>query len=404
MGARRPAAGRDLVSAGWWALRTTWVTSPGLSVTFIVFAALKSVAPAGFALVAQGLINIVIHGRSQADGNAALLWPWLAAGVVFAAIEALIPIIGPYCRQRLGDELNLAITPTVLRHASELDLATLDDPRNREIVDRAEHTAAVAVAKFITELEAVVTSSLQLLFLAAILTRIEPLVLAVVAPLAIPYLLFEWRRKTRKHARELARNTGRRWGRYFASTLLTREGIAEIRVLGLSTMLLDQFRSVLRKLADEDRRDLREGVILGSIFALLTTVGLYAVFARVAVRVVHGALLVGDIAVFVAASGRLRSSLDRGIAALGSLIEQLFDIAQLLEFLGLRSQASASGSTSRVVAQTPARPAGPGEALHRGRLVHVPGRARARPAVFPGRPTRRSWPWLAPMEPGRPRW
>ena len=248
MGDRRPAAGRGLVSAGWWALRTTWVTSPALSVTFIVFAALKSVAPAGFALVAQGLINIVIHGRSQADGDAALLWPWLTAGVVFAAIEALIPIIGPYCRQRLGDELNLAITPTVLRHASELDLATLDDPRNREIVDRAEQTAAVAVAKFITELEAVVTSSLQLLFLAAILTRIEPLVLAVVAPLAIPYLLFEWRRKTRQHARELARNTRRRWARYFASTLLTREGIAKIRVLGLSAMLLDQFRSVLRKL------------------------------------------------------------------------------------------------------------------------------------------------------------
>jgi ATP-binding cassette subfamily B protein len=352
-GVGRPAAAGTVVSAGWWALRTTWEASPGLSLAFIVFAVLRSVAPAGIALVARGLINVVIHALAQGSRDATLLWPWLAAGLVFGAIEALVPIGGQYCRQRLADELNLAITPRVLRHASELDLATLDDPRNREIVDRAQHTAATTLTRFIIDLEMAVTGVLQVLFLAVILTRIEPLVLVVVAPLAIPYLLFEWRRKTREHARELARNTKRRWVRYFASTLTMREGLAEIRVLGVGTMLLDQFRAVMGKLADEERRILREGLTLGSIFALLTTVGLYAVFARVAVRVVHGALSVGDIAVFVAASGRLRSGLDRSITALGSLIEQTLGVVQLLEFLGLRSRV--------VVGQAPVRAPAPGE-------------------------------------------
>jgi ATP-binding cassette subfamily B protein len=147
-----------------------------------------------------------------------------------------------------------------------------------------------------------------------------------------------WRRKTRQHARELARNTKRRWVRYFASTLTAREGLAEIRVLGLGAMLLDQFRSVMAKLAAEDRQILRAGLTLGSAFAVLMTVGLYVIFGLVAVRVVHGALSVGDLAVFVAASGRLRSSLDRSITSLGSLVEQLLGIVQLLEFLDLRSQ------------------------------------------------------------------
>ena len=350
---RRPATAGKMVSAGWWTLKTAWKASPALSLAFIVFAVLRSVAPAGIALVARGLINVVIHALGQGSRDATLLWPWLAAGVVFGAIEALVPIAGQYCRQRLADELNLAITPRVLRHASELDLATLDDPRNREIVDRAQHMAATTLTRFIIDLEMVVTGILQVLFLAAILTRIEPLVLLVVAPLAIPYLLFEWRRKTREHARELARNTKRRWVRYFASILTMREGLAEIRVLGVGAMLLDQFRAVMGKLADEERQILREGLTLGSIFALLTTVGLYAVFARVAVRVVHGALSVGDIAVFVAASGRLRSGLDRSITALGSLIEQTLGVVQLLEFLGLRSQV--------VVGQAPVRGPAPGE-------------------------------------------
>ena len=326
------------VSAGWWALQTTWEASPGLSLAFIAFAILRSVAPAGIALVARGLINVVIRQLAHGTHDATPLWPWLAGGLVFGAIEALVPIGGQFCRQRLADELNLAITPRVLRHASELDLATLDDPENREIVDRAQHTAATTVTGFVTDLEMAVTGFLQVFFLAVILTRIEPWVLVVVAPLSIPYLLFEWRRKARDHTRELARNTKRRWVRYFASVLMTREGLAEIRVLGVGAMLLEQFRSVMGKLVDEDRRILREGLTLGSIFAVLTTVGLYAVFARVAFRVVNGALSVGDVAVFVAASGRLRSGLDRSITALGSLVERTLGVIQLLEFLGLRSR------------------------------------------------------------------
>jgi ATP-binding cassette subfamily B protein len=116
------------------------------------------------------------------------------AGLVLGAIESLTATIAPYCRQRLADELNLAITPRMLRHATELDLATLDDPRNREIVDRAEQTAATTVTRFITDLDVTVTGFVQVLFLAVILARIEPLVLAVTVPLAVPYLLFEWRR------------------------------------------------------------------------------------------------------------------------------------------------------------------------------------------------------------------
>lgn len=334
-----------MVSAGWWALRTTWEASRGLSLAFVGLAILRSVAPAGIALVARGLINVIVHALAQGSRDATLLLPWLGAGLLFGAIEALVPAGGQYCRQRLADALNLTITPRVLRHASGLDLATLDDPENREIVDRAQHTAATTLTRFVADLEMAVTGLLQVLFLAVILTRIEPLVLAVVGPLAIPYLLFEWRRKTREHARELARNTKRRWMRYFASTLTMRDGLAEIRVLGVGAMLLDQFRTVMGKLADEERRILREGLTLGSTFALLTTVGLYMVFARVAVRVVHGALSVGDIAVFVAASGRLRSGLDRSITALGSLVEQTLGVVQLLQFLGLRSRV--------VVGQTP---------------------------------------------------
>jgi hypothetical protein len=74
---RSPVVG-PVVSAARWALRTTWETSPGLSVACTVFAVLRTVAPAGIALVARGLINVVIHGRAEGTGATAQLWSWLA--------------------------------------------------------------------------------------------------------------------------------------------------------------------------------------------------------------------------------------------------------------------------------------------------------------------------------------
>jgi len=59
------------------------------------------------------------------------------------------------------------------------------------------------------------------------------------------------------------------------------------------------------------------------------------------------------VAVFVAASGRLRSGLDRSITALGSIVEETLGVVQLLEFLGLQSRV--------VVGQVPARSTASGE-------------------------------------------
>jgi ATP-binding cassette subfamily B protein len=71
------------------------------------------------------------------------------------------------------------------------------------------------------------------------------------------------------------------------------------------------------------------------LFAILTTAAFNVIFARVVWLVVQDSLTVGDVAVFLAVSSRLRLTLERGIAEGSDALEHALHIGRLREFLAL---------------------------------------------------------------------
>ena len=329
---RAPAA----LGATWWALTTTWTVNPGLTGGFLLCAILRSLTAPGIALVARGLINAAVAAARHEGPGLAAFAPWLAAAFGLAAVEAVLPMLGRFCRDRLADDMGLAMTSRVLEHGAALDVAALDRAEHREIVDRAQHDAATVLPRFIGELETGVTTGAQTLLLTAVLAHVEPLVLVVVAPLAVPYVLGAYRRIMARRARISQDHAARRWSRYFSSLLLAPRARAEVRLLGLAPLFLERCRAVLTELRDEHRSILRGDLVRGSIFALVTTIGLYAIFVRLALRVVAGSATVGDVAIFAAAAPRLRGALDRAIRAFHDVMEQMLAVETLRAFFDLR--------------------------------------------------------------------
>ena len=70
-----------------------------------------------------------------------------------------------------------------------------------------------------------------------------------------------------------------------------------------------------------------------SVFAVLTIIGSYLVFTRVALQVVRGVLTVGDIVVFAGVSTRLRLTLERLVTTVSEVMEQAIHVANLRNFL-----------------------------------------------------------------------
>jgi ATP-binding cassette subfamily B protein len=331
---------KQLLSSTGWALKLIWSTNPGLTLGFMVSSLVRGVVPAGVALFGRGLINAFVGSVGRGEGAIESLWPWLALGFGLAILEAVSPLTDKFFTQRLHDDVNLRITGDILDHATRLEVAFFEDPRRREMIERAQQSPADHFIGFVCETQAAVTNFVQAVCLLAILVVIEPLILLVLAPSAVPYLFFHWRLSRRYYLEEYHRTPNRRWTNYFVTLLTNRSSVAEIKLLGLAPFLVKQFRSLIAQFRDQDKLLHKRSLAGSSIFAVVTTIAFYMIFVRVVLRAVGGALTLGDIAIFAGATSRLRFTLERAILAVSKAMEQTLYISNLIEFFNVKPRIS----------------------------------------------------------------
>jgi ATP-binding cassette subfamily B protein len=143
--------------------------------------------------------------------------------------------------------------------------------------------------------------------------------------------LYAWRRR---------RTSAERHAGYY-QWLLTGEAHAkEIRLFDLGALFIGRFRDVRRTLRRErlhlaTRRSLTE---LVTQFA--GTLTIFGAFAYIAYRTVHGALTLGDLVMYYQAFQRGQGYLRDILGGLANLYEDSLFLANLYEFLDLRSRVA----------------------------------------------------------------
>ena len=335
---------KQLLASTRWALRLIWSTNPWLTLGLVASSLVRGIVPAGVAIFGRGLINAFVAGTGKGTEAVESLLPWLSLGFGLAIFEAISPLTEKFFTQRLHDDVNLKITNDILDHAARLEVAYFEDPRRRELIERAQQNPADHFISFVRETQAALTAFLQTISLVAILVVIEPFVLLVLAPSALPYLFFHWRLSRQYYLEEYQRTPKRRWTGYFVSLLTNRNSVTEIKLLGLAPFLIKQFGELIAQFRDQDKLLHRRSLAGSSIFAVATTVAFYVIFVRVVLRALGGALTVGDIAIFGGATSRVRFTLERVILAVSSAMEQTLYISNLIEFFNVQPRVSSSSS------------------------------------------------------------
>ena len=330
-----------------WALGLIWSTNAFLALGLVTSSLVRGIVPAGVAIVGRALINAFVDHSGRGGEALEALLPWLGFGFGLAFFEAISPLTEKFFTQRLHDDVNLKITGDILDHAARLDVAFFEDPRRREMIERAQQNPADHFINFVRETQAALTNFLQTISLVAILVLIEPWVLLVLAPSALPYLFFQWRLSRRYYLEEYHRTPKRRWTHYFVSLLTDRHSLTEIKLVGLAPFLIRQFRLLITQFRDQDRSLHRRSLAGSSIFAAVTTVAFYVIFVRVVLKALAGVLTVGDIAIFGGATSRVRFTLEKVIQSISSAMEQTLYISNLIDFLNVKPRIRSGSNLVR---------------------------------------------------------
>ncbi|WP_337287525.1 ABC transporter ATP-binding protein [Candidatus Methylomirabilis sp.] len=341
----------NLLTSIRWALRLTWSTSPLLVSGVVISTCGRALIPAGLALTARGLINGLVGLLNRGSDDFSVLIPWLLLGFGLAAVQAMSDVTSRYLIQRLNDDLHLKITADILTHAAGLDIAFFEDHRFHDAMERARQDTAKHFSQFLISIIAVVNNALQLGSLLAILIVIEPFIAAILAPVALPYLFFQVQLAKRRHLKEQARTTGRRWASYFVRLLTSPQSAAEVRLLDLAPLLIDRYRTLVTEFRDQDRKLHWRGFLESSSFALLAAVVFYLIFGWVVYRALKAGLTIGDVTIYAGASSVLRSNLANVIQSMSSAVEHALFVSNLKEFLNIRPWIQDTGSTVPVSRQ-----------------------------------------------------
>ena len=323
----------ELVRRGHWALGRSWAASPGITSGIVAASLSAGVLPAGLALTGRGLVDAAaaaLAGDAAARGRATA---WLAAGLALATATALVRALDALLERRLHDELGYRVAADIVDHAGTLDLASFEDPRFQDLLERARRGTADNVHRFLVSLLQLATNGAQALSLFAILVVVEPLAVPVLLALSLPYVVYQGRTARRFHELEQSRTTRRRWSEYFLSRSIGREAIGEVRLLDLAPLLGERFKNTLRGFIEQDRALHRRNFAGAAVFGAASTVAVYLLFSRVVSRALADSLSVGDVAIFGAAAMGLRNAVESVVVALRDAFQHVLFVAHLAEFL-----------------------------------------------------------------------
>jgi ATP-binding cassette subfamily B protein len=337
---------RTLQRSAAWALREAWATGPSLLAGVSAISLVRGLIPAGLALSARGIVNGAVtglHGGAPAVGP---LLPWLLLGFFLTVLEGLCGLAIPLLRQRLRDQLATRLTSAVMTHAAALDLVFLEDPRAQDALQRAKDDPAGHVTTFLTNAISAASNALQIASLVAILVVIEPWVVAVVLLLTVPYLWSQGRLAAEQHALETSRTAKRRWTQYFVGTLTSAASAGEVQLLRLAPLLTGRFRALMDELRTADWQLARRGFCRGAGFVTIATAAIYAAFVHVCWRVLHGGLSVGDLAIFGAASARMRQTLESFVQLGTQAVGETLFVGDVIDFLATRPRPDAAATAT----------------------------------------------------------
>jgi ATP-binding cassette, subfamily B, bacterial len=331
-----------LFSSGRWALAMTWRVNRLFLSGIIGCSFVQSLIPLGLAVSARGIVNAVVAGMDAGMDKGPpishTLYFWLSMGLCFTIAEAVTKFTTRFCTDRLKDELNLQITGDILAHADQLELSRLEDPRFQDVMARASQNTSVNFSNFISSMVSGATNCIQAVSLGVFLVAIDPLIVILMLPVAMPYFVYQWRLSRTRYTLERSRTTKRRWTQYFTGLMTRHEATPEVKLLGLGPLLKNRFEQLLGEFRDQDRKLYQQVFTINLVFAVLSTTIAYAVLLRVTFKVFEGALTVGDVAVFGGAAIRLRVSLEQAILAVARCTEQALYISNLIEFFGIKPE------------------------------------------------------------------
>ena len=322
-----------------------WRAHRPLAAAFLVVPLIQGLLPAALVLTLRGLINEVTSARSAGSGAGDDVDLWIALGLAVSLTSAALAALSTYVSATHYEWLDSRLSVEIPTHGSRLPYSVFEDREFQDTLTHINSGPSQHVQQFVRAVIGTASSALRVGSLLLILLAIEPVLVAVLVPIAVPYLLWRIRLTRLTYEETKAQLTKRRWSQYYITQLTTAPSLAEVRVLDLGPVFIERTRAILATFRQRNHRFHLTQLVGTLVFVVTSIAAIYFALYEVAKDVAAGAQPVGDLAIFGAAALGLRGAVDSLVSSMGSFRRHTLYVAELRRFLALPTAPAHPGRT-----------------------------------------------------------
>jgi len=315
--------------------RIVWKAAPRVVTAGLAFRVIVALLPVAMLAVTKVIIDAIYGLTSQHRPLPGNFWWLVVLQFGLASLGTVLVRLIDFCENVLADKYTRYISTQIMKHAASLDLATYEDYNFHDKLDRArvQGTDRIGMIQASGRLiqEVIMTASL-----AASILFFSPWILFALIVCIVPAFLGETHFAFLGYSLSFNQTTARRQMEYLRVLGGSKESAKELKLFGLSKYLVGRYTA----LSDELHRQMvalqKRKLLLGTLLAVLGTVGYYGTYAYVVYETVIGVLTLGTLTFLAGAIAGASTNIQAVFTTFSSIADQALFLTDLLEFFSVK--------------------------------------------------------------------
>ena len=308
-----------------------WKTSPPLVSATALLRLLRGLMPLAMLWVSKLIVDAVVGRISRGTGNLDGIWRLVALELSLAVASDVLGRANTLCDSLLGDRFTNLVSLRLMRHATELDLASFEDPEFYDKLERARRQTTGRLG-LLAALLNMGQDTLTLLSLSAGLIVFSPWLMALLVVAVIPAFLGETHFTSLAYSALYRRTPERRQLDYLRFLGASTYSAKEVKIFGLGPHLTQRYHQLSEAIYLENKGIATKRAVAGSALNLISTGGYYGAYAVVLIKTIAGAISFGTFTFLTGAFSRSRSYIERILSGFNDISEQAMFLKDLFEF------------------------------------------------------------------------
>lgn len=311
-------------------LRLVWDAAPAVVSAGIGLRVISALIPLGVLEITRFILDLISarHGGPIPTE----MW-WLLGGEFFLAATNLV--LGraiDYTDARIADEFTREVSLRLIKHATQLDLATFEDPGFHDILERARQQATDRIG-MLNAMGRLLLQSITLITLSIPVILYSPLLFLLLVVCVAPAFMGESHFAFLGYSLAHEITPTRRELDYLRVIGTSKEHAKEVKLFGLGRHLHDRYASLTGEIIRKNINLTRHRLWWGSAFAVVGSLGYYASYVFLVWQAMQGHITIGRLVMLTGAIAGASTQLAGVFSLFSHIADQALHLTDLVEFL-----------------------------------------------------------------------